>query len=250
MFIIRGETMSLLQSIQRLCRWFIALIQVTCDTKELRQLVNDWLSNEGFKFYDFITILNLVGISTPVKLRNLHDKNVFECEDKYGQTFTITLRFGDWIDNCSEIVIKSEKETLVYIVYQDPPKNIKIKLDQRGLETEDKEVWSFYGEYFVWRKLSLGGGKKLEIHIDVPDKYNRDQDEARKKSMQNYLELEQFLINLPEDFSLKAVVEEYMTILAYSVEEIKKCEKIDFYYYREERGKKVFIERIKLVDEK
>ena len=68
--------------------------------------------------------------------------------------------------------------------------------------------------------------------------------------MQNYLELEQFLINLPEDFSLKAVVEEYMTILAYSDEEIKKCKEIYFYYYREERGKKVFIERIKLVDEK
>ena len=242
--------MSLLQSIQwRNCR-LIPLIPLTCDTKELIKLVKDWLNNEGFKFYDFITILNLVGISTPVKLRNLHDKNVFECEDKYGQTFTITLRFGDWIDNCSEIVIKSEKETLVYIVYQDPPKNIKIRLDQRGLETEDKEVWSFYGEYFVWRKLNLGGGKNLEIHIDVPDKYNRDQDEARKKSMQNYLDLEQFLIDLPEDFSLKAVVEEYMTILAYSDEEIKKCKEIYFYYYREERGKKVFIERIKLVDEK
>lgn len=240
--------MSLLQSIQWWNCRLIPLIPLTCDTKELIKLVKDWLNNEGFKFYDFITILNLVGISTPVKLRNLHDKNVFECEDKYGQTFTITLRFGDWIDNCSEIVIKSEKETLVYIVYQD--QNIKIRLDQRGLETEDKEVWSFYGEYFVWRKLHLGGGKNLEIHIDVPDKYNRDPDEARKKSMQNYLELEQFLINLPEDFSLKAVVEEYMTILAYSVEEIKKCEKIDFYYYREERGKKVFIERIKLVNGK
>ena len=30
--------------------------------------------------------------------------------------------------------------------------------------------------------------------------------------MQNYLELEQFLINLPEDFSLKEVVEEYLKI--------------------------------------
>ena len=239
--------MSLLQSIQRLCRWFIALSQVTCDTKELRQLVNDWLSNEGFQFYDFVTILNFVGISTPVRLKNLHDRNVFECEDKYGQTVTIILKFGDWIENCSEIVIKYEQETLVYIVYQDPTKTIKIKLDQRGLEAGDKKIWSFYGEYFVWRKLQFESGKILEIHIDVPDKYNRDQEEARKKSMQNYLELEQFLIDLPEDFSLKEVVEEYMVVLEYSDEEIKKCENIDFYCYREEGRKKEFIDRIKLV---
>ena len=242
--------MSLLQSIQWWNCRLIPLTQLTCDTKKLRQLVNDWLSNEGLQFYDFVTILNFVGISTPVRLKNLHDRNVFECEDKYGQIVTIILRFGDWIDNCSEIVIKFEQETLAYVVYQDPTKTIKIKLDHRGLETEDKEVWSFYGEYFVWRKLHLGGGKILEIHIDVPDKYNQDQDEARKKSMQNYLELEQFLINLPEDFSLKEVVEEYMKILAYSDEEIQKCKEIDFYCYREENGKEEFIDRIRLVNGK
>jgi hypothetical protein len=223
---------------------------VTCDTKALRQLVNDWLSNEGLQFYDFVTILNFVGISTPVRLKNLHDRNVFECEDKYGQTVTIILRFGDWIDNCSEIVIKYEQETLAYVVYQDATKTIKIKLDHRGMETEDKKIWSFYGEYFVWRKLQFESGKRLEIHIDVPDKYNRDHDEARKKSMQNYLELEQFLINLPEDFSLKEVVEEYMKILAYSDEEIQKCKEIDFYCYREENGKEEFIDRIRLVNGK
>ena len=82
----------------------------------------------------------------------------------------------------------------------------------------------------------------MEISIDVPDKFEIELDEARKKSMQHYKEIENYLFSLPIVFSLEEVYETVMNILGYSDEELKKCKNISFQYIR---GKEV-IEKIEL----
>ena len=229
--------MNLRRVLQRLLYSMNPVKPVLCDSKDLKRLIKDWMNNEGWKFFQFAAVLNLVGITTPVRLTNLHNRNIFECEDRYGQKYMVTLRFGDWIEDCSEIVVTKTPETRVYIVSN----NITAKLDRRGIIGETKELWSYYGEN-SWRSLTFKDGTKLEISIDVPDKFEIELDEARKKSMQHYKEIENYLFSLPNVSSLEEVYETVMNILGYSDEELKKCKNISFQYTR---GKEV-IEKIEL----
>ena len=66
--------------------------------------------------------------------------------------------------------------------------------------------------------------------------------------MQNCLDIEQFLIDLPDDFSLSAIYESILKTLGYSDQELEKCDNIEFYYHKEIDGINSILGRIELIN--
>ena len=64
--------------------------EVTCDSEELRRFISKWLKKQGWKFDDFLVLLKLVGINTPVKLSDLKE-NSFQCITALEEKITIQL---------------------------------------------------------------------------------------------------------------------------------------------------------------
>ena len=253
MFIIRGEKMSLLNFILRLPYYLKNLYynnNVIYENDTIKWFVEKWLKYVYFEPYTFCTILSRVGIRTPVVLSDFDVvRGSFKCESITGQEVIISLNNGDLHNSFSEIqVMYDNNKTEIYSIGVDYKSNVVTILEGRELSKEKRFLSSSYGPYYSQQDLNFGDGRILNIHIDVPKIYRCNLESARIKSMQNCLDIEQFLIDLPDDFSLSAIYESSLKTLGYSDPELVKCDSIEFYYHKEIDGINSILGRIELIN--
>lgn len=204
---------------------------ILCETSELKKLITDWLKNEGWRFKDFATFVELVGIKTPAWMSNLDGDNLsFKCTMADRTKVTITLRFGSIMDEHPEIWVTEAEETRCYYRNGNFIKDAfpKVTLYSRIITKDGKKLNSYYCEFFCDRELEIDATHKLKVKIAEPNggesgNYNAAVLRSRKQ-------VEEYLFGLDNSLVLSEVYDRVMEILGFSDEDVSNCREISFSY--------------------
>jgi len=206
--------------------------EVLCDTSELKELITKWAQNEGWKFKDFATFVELIGVKTPIKLSDWDEKKYsFKCVTALNTEVTIHIRFGDWIDFCSELWVTEGEETRRYITNSNSEKGKtvpKVTLQGRTITRNGKELSSYYCEYFCHRTLKLDDTHMLKVEISEPNGGSFDNPDAAV--LKNCQQVEEYLLSLDSSLVVAQVYDRVMELLEFSNEDISNSEEILFSY--------------------
>lgn len=206
--------------------------EVLCDTSELKELITKWTQNEGWEFKDFATFVELIGVKTPIKLGDWNEeKYSFKCITALNTEVTIHIRFGDWIDFCSELWVTEGGETRRYITNSNSEKGKtlpKVTLQGRTITRNGKELSSYYCEYFCHRTLKLDETHELNIEINEPN--GGSYEEPNAAVLKNCQQVEEYLLGLDNSLIVSQVYDRVMELLGFSNEDISNSEKILFSY--------------------
>lgn len=201
--------------------------KIECDTVMLRKLITSWTQNEGWNFENFADFIELIGEKTPVKLSELDEKNnSFNCVTALDKKISISLLFGDYIDFSSEIHVTDGNETKRYIINSNFEKGKsvpKITLQGRNIKIGEKELNSYYCEFFCHRILKIDDMHVLEIEIYEPNKYDN---KSKILVLQNCEGIEEYLLGLGNSLVVDEVYEKMMEFLNFSNDDILKCKKV------------------------
>lgn len=200
---------------------------VVCDTAELKNLITKWTQNEGWKFGDFVTFVELTGVKTPIKLSEWdEEKHSFKCITALNTEVTMSIRFGDRIDFCSELWVTDGEETRRYITNRNCEKGKtipKVTLKGRTITRDGKELSSYYCEYSCHRTLKLDETHTLKIEIDEPCNYD---EKSEIFVLRNCANIEEYLLGLDNSLNIAQVYEKLIGLLSFSKEDISNSEKI------------------------
>ena len=192
--------------------------EVICDTSELKELITKWTRNEGWKFKDFATFVELIGVKTPVKLSNWdEEKYSFKCVTALNTEVTIHIRFGDWIDFCSELWVTEGEETRKYITNRNSEKGKtvpKVTLQGRIITRNGKELSSYYSEFHCYRTLKLDDTHMLKVKIDEPNGGSLGNPDAAV--LKNCQQVEEYLLSLDSSLVVAQVYDRVMELLGFS----------------------------------
>lgn len=225
---------------------------IICDTAELKNLITKWTQNEGWKFGDFATFVELTGVKTPIKLSEWDEENhSFKCITALNTEVTMSIRFGDWIDFCSELWVTEGEETRRYQTngnYEKGKTIPKVTLLGRTITRNGKELSSYYCKYFCHRILKLDETHTLKIEIDEPCKYD---EKSEIFVLRNCANIEEYLLGLDNSLNVAQVYDKLIELLGFSKEDILNSEKILITYletvYKEERTRsKILINKGKM----
>lgn len=200
---------------------------VVCDTAELKDLITKWTQNEGWKFSDFATFVELTGVKTPVSLSDWNEeKHSFKCITALNTEVTMSIRFGDWIDYCSELWVTDGEETRRYMTNSNCEKDKtipKVTLQGRTITRNGKELNCYYCEYFCHRTLKLDETHTLKIEIDEPCKFD---EKSEIFVLRNCANIEEYLLSLDNSLNVAQVYDKLIELLSFSKEDISNSEKI------------------------
>lgn len=200
---------------------------VACDTVELKELITRWTQNEGWEFGDFATFVELTGVKTPIKLSELDEKkHSFKCVTALNTEVTISIRFGDGIEFCSEIRITEGEETRRYVTNSNHVQGMtipKVTLEGRSITRDGKVLSSFYCKYFCHRTLQVDETHTLKIEIDEPYKYD---EKSEIFVLRNCANIEEYLLGLDNSLNVSQVYDKLIELLGFSKEDISNSEKI------------------------
>lgn len=200
---------------------------IICDTAELKDLITKWTQNEGWQFGDFATFVELTGVKTPIKLSEWDkEKYSFKCITALNTEVTMSIRFGDWIDFCSELWVTDGEETRRYITnsnYEKGKTIPKVTLQGRTITRDGKELSSYYCEYFCHRTLKLDETHTLKIEIDEPHKFD---EKSEIFVLRNCANIEDYLLGLDNSLNVAQVYDKLIALLGFSKEDISNSEKI------------------------
>lgn len=203
------------------------------DSPKLDVLISEWMQNEGWEFENFADFLELIGLKTPVTLKNLDVKNnSFECVTSYSITYNIKLRFGDGFDWCSEIYLTKGPQELCYSINSniDNGQSVpRVTLERRNITGTDRKLLCYYSEYFCHRVLAFANDLILKIEIDEPKKHT---DKSEIIVLRNMDAVETYLMTLENPIDVQQVYETLVNLLELSEEELNHCEKILISYYQ------------------
>lgn len=200
---------------------------IICDTAELKDLITKWTQNEGWKFDDFATFVELTGIKTPIKLSEWNEKkHSFKCMTALNTEVTMSIQFGDFIDFCSEIWVTDGEETRRYETNSNIEKGKTIPratLLGRTITRNGKELSSHYCQFFCHRTLKLDETHTLEIRIDEPCKYDK---KSEIFVLRNCAHIDEYLLGLDNSLNVSQVYDKLIELLDFSKEDISNSEMI------------------------
>lgn len=206
--------------------------KVLCDTSELKELITKWTQNEGWKFKDFATFVELIGIKTPIKLSDWNEeKYSFKCVTALNTEVTIHICFGDWIDFCSELWVTEGEETRRYITNSNFEKGKtvpKVTLKERTITRNGKKLSSYYCKYFCNRILKLDNSNMLKVEINEPNVGSLNNTDVAV--LKNCQQVEEYLLSLDNSLVIDKVYDRVMELLGFSNEDISNSERILFSY--------------------
>ena len=202
--------------------------KLKCDTPKLKEFITSWCENDGWTFDEFAKFLKLVGVHTPVKMRDLKT-NSFKCTDSNGKVWDITLRFGQFNETDSTITIEDESETKVYETYicsKVSPKPTVTCL-RRIIRQNGKSLDNNYQYYFhsvlSWKE------RKLLIKIDNTSHL----DDVLRNNVEAYL------LSLDEPVEVDDIYKSIISLMNYSEEDISNhCREIIIELFEGEGQKK------------
>ena len=208
-------------------------IYVSPDNDRISTLISNWTQNEGWKYDNFADFLELIGLKTPVTLKNLNPKtNSFECVSANDSLTEIKLRFGDGFDYCSEIHLIKGNQELCYSVntnMDDGTTLPRVTLEYRIITTLTKKLSCFYSKYFCNRNLTLSNNYVLKVEISEPEKSN---DTGEILVLRNSDEIETCLLNLENPVNVKRLYNIIIQLLGFTEEDINNCNKFSISYYK------------------
>lgn len=197
---------------------------IECDTAELKELITNWTQNEGWEYENFADFIELIGVTTPVKLSEFDEKsNSFKCSNVLGKEISISLLFGDWMDFCSQILITHGGESRRYNINTNSKKGKSVPtvtLEVRNIKKDGKELESYYCEFFCHRMLKLDDIHLLKVELDDFCNYNNQSDII---VLRNCDDIEDYLLSLDNHLVVSEVYEKIVNFLNV---DISKCGKI------------------------
>jgi len=225
--------------------------RVFCNTPTLKELIIDWTCNENWEFENFADFIELIGVKTPVMLSNLNkDNNSFKCISGLNDEVLISLRFGDWFENCSEIIIIKGEEERRYSINSNTKKGISVPsvtLENRNIKRNGKELDSHYSEYSCHRTLKLDDTHTLKIEIDEPAKSTPS---SSTFVLRNCVDIENYLLSLDNSLTASEVYDSIMCFLRFSDEDISNSKKILISYIETTNKRERVLSKILLANGK
>ena len=205
--------------------------EVLCDTSKLKELITKWTQNEGWKFENFATFVELTGIKTPIKLSDLNDEDYsFKCVTALNTEVTIHLYFGNWVHSSGLWVTEGE-ETRLYATnrnYERIKTVPEVILQVRTITRNGKELSSYYCKIFCHRTLKLDDTHMLKVEIDEP--YGALSNNPDTAVLKNCQQVEEYLLSLDNSLVIAQVYDKVMELLGFSDEDISNSKKILFSY--------------------
>ena len=208
-------------------------IHISYEDDRIYTLITNWTQNEGWKFDNFADFLELIGLKTPVILKNLNPKtNSFECICANDTMVEIKLRFGDGFDYCSEIHLIKGNQELCYSINTNMIEETtipKVTLEYRVITTLTKKLSCFYSKYFCNRTLTLSNNYVLKVEINEPEKTNNN---GEILVLRNSDEIEACLLNLENPVNVQRLYNIIIQLLGFTDEDINNCSKFSIAYYK------------------
>ena len=216
--------------------------KVICDTIQLKEKISKWMQNEGWRFEDFVTFVELIGIKTPIRLSELSEENnSFKCITAHKEII-MSIQFGDFSEIFSELWITNGEETKKYAINTNMEKGKtvpEIRLQGRTFIRNGKELYNYYCEFFCHRLLKLDENHIVEIMFYEPSK-------SKKKNeifvLRNCAKIEEYLLGVDDFLNMEKVYNKLIEFLDFSEENILNSEKILLAYYeknKDEKAKKI-----------
>lgn len=199
--------------------------KVVCDNSFLKRRIAMWLNNEGWEYEDFAYFIELLGIKTPVKLSQWNEENrSFKCLTALYTEVSISICYGSWMENSSEIHITEGEETRKYTINPKCENDVpSVTLSGRTIKKNGKELTSYYSKYLCYRTLMLDATHSLKIEIDEPSK---PEEESEIFVLRNCTDFENYLLGLDNSPVVSEVYRTTMQYLGFSDEDISNSEKI------------------------
>ena len=186
--------------------------KVSCDSKELKDRIEIWLKRVALQFEDFATLLEQVGVKSPVELSDWNEEEKsFKCLTSLKTEITIWLTVGGLLQSCSGIRL-AEGETIreymvitdwegLEFVYKMVPICVVIKRN-------GKELYSHYDISSCESVLTLDETHKLifEMHM-----LNKGRTYVANKSHQ----IEGYLLGLDNSLVASQIYDKMMELMEY-----------------------------------
>lgn len=205
--------------------------KIICDNSQLKKHVTSWAENEGWKFEDFADFLELIGAKAPIKLSDFDEESKkFKCVTALDTEFEVFLRFGDWMDFCSEISVSDGKEERIYEIssnHKNGESIPRVNLQSRIIKKDGKELSCYYSKHFCHRTLKFNDEFKLIVNMDEPNKY---EEKPKVLVLQNCIKVEEYMISLEAPINATEVYTEIMKLLEFTEEDIANSESIAISY--------------------
>lgn len=202
--------------------------------EQVINFIRRWTYNDGWKLRDFEMFAEKVGLQLPIEVSD-GKSNTFKCKTEQGREVEILLRFGNQ-DFPSEIWITEGNETRTYDTNANYPKDKakpEVYLVRRIVVENDKELDSFYCDYFCLRTLKIG--KKHKLKVEMAEPYYPEEKDV--KVLRNKERIEEYLLTLDASLKVEAVYQRIIALLDFSEEDVNKSKNISIKYI-EINGKK------------
>lgn len=200
-------------------------VKMKNNNPKILEVIADWLSTRGYDLQDFLSILKMVGIKTPVKLQSLcFERDEFTCIDKTRTYYNILLyREG----NLEKIKIWTRNDKREYILNQKVPKSDEPNLIfRKRVYIKDDVTLTSENTIECSKKILEVKGKKVVI-ISC-EKAEMDTGQAHKIDFSIWDRVDEYLINLNfekgiKTSELKKVLNERFLCTKISNIEIREC---------------------------
>lgn len=208
--------------------------KVFFETSEIQTLITDWCNKSGFNVNDFSTLVENIGVKTPILLSNLKTHNADEhsvkCYTDDNKKITIRICYNAWY-GISEIWITDKEKTKRYFIDIYFSKNIKPCLFKEILSRKSKklstqirtEMNENCRQYFCQRILKIDNHYTLEVSINEPYISSKV---SEFSEFRNYKEVNQYLLSLDSDLVVLNVYNKLMELLEFTDEDILNSGKI------------------------
>ena len=196
--------------------------------------MNEMLENAGWKFENFATFVELIGLKTPIKLSDLDkETDSFKCVTALNTEVTIFLRFGDPVDFYTEIWVTEGEETRAYRIIRKSTVPT-VALLERTITRNGKKLCNYYCKHFCDRTLTLDETHELKLLIRDPNGGSYNGPDAAV--LRNCQQIEEYLLGLDNSLVKEQVHDRVMELLGFSDEDISNGKiQISLKYYLRKR---------------
>lgn len=220
---------------------------VCCDSLDLKNYIDKWISNGSWKYNDLARFLQQAGAKFPVDLRDFNKKNCsFKCESVAGKIMDVELIFGDLIECLSGMNVTTklncdEEEKRVYFFNHKTDKSEMVLQKIFRFVRRDKNcLEAFYSNAVLVLILKMNNSYFIKFELDVPEVYVN---QTNVVLFEKASRLEQYFLNLkPNNPLLPSIYEKVITILGFSKSDVSQCNNVvvTFGIHNKEKSKIIF----------
>lgn len=185
--------------------------EIICKDEKIKCIIEKWMRSVGGDFENFVDLLELVGVKTPVKLSDLNEeKCCFKCVTSHKNEYLIFLEFNELYDLFSRIGIRDDAKCRIYSVAKHSFYNndtLDVTLYCKETEKNGVKLQGIYTFDMCTIHLKIDDTHALIIRIDIHDKVQNKKNILR---LRNYEEIDEYLLSLDSHLDIDQV---YITLV-------------------------------------